>query len=221
MLYLLLGNDIQAKDQQIQKIKKETVPSKEAREFDWDTLYAAKLDAEELQKTLKNLPVTSGQRGVVIRNIESLSPANKNYILEFLSTKPDYLKLILESDFSSKGTARRAPTFIEKIKKQAKTMCFDSKDSQHNVFDVTNQIARRNSAGALKTLTQMFDEGTHPLQIMGGLLWFWGKEKNKISKENYQRGLNDLQETDLNIKRSRMAPEQAMEVLVVKLTELI
>ena len=51
---------------------------------------------------------------------------------------------------------------------------------------------------------------------MGGLVWSWGKARSFARRENFQKGLVALQEADLNIKRSRLAPQQALEVLVVK-----
>ena len=62
---------------------------------------------------------------------------------------------------------------------------------------------------------------TRTLQLMGGLVWFWGKLKQRISAEKFKKGLLHLQEADLNIKRSRIKAEYALEVLVVKLCLLI
>ena len=45
--------------------------------------------------------------------------------------------------------------------------------------------------------------------------------KPKVSGDNFKQGLFILQEADLNIKRSRLDPEHAIETAVVKLTELI
>ncbi|MBZ0166329.1 MAG: hypothetical protein K8I00_05930, partial [Candidatus Omnitrophica bacterium] len=68
-----------------------------------------------------------------------------------------------------------------------------------------------------KLLAVLLRDGTHPLQIMGGLVWIWGRLKNRISADNFQQGLRELQAADLNIKRSRLHPEHAVEILVTKL----
>jgi DNA polymerase III delta subunit len=57
----------------------------------------------------------------------------------------------------------------------------------------------------------------HPLQVMGALVWYWGKEGRHLGKERFGRGLKALEEADLNIKRSRLDPQYAVEKLVVEL----
>ncbi len=61
----------------------------------------------------------------------------------------------------------------------------------------------------------------HPLQIMGALVWYWGKEGKACGKERFERGLKALEEADLNIKRSRLEPQYAVEKLVVELGLLL
>jgi DNA polymerase III delta subunit len=89
------------------------------------------------------------------------------------------------------------------------------------VFDMTKLIAAGRPKDALKMLSDFYSEGVHPLQIMGGLVWFWGKEGRLLQKEKFERGLKALEEADLNIKRSRLDPEYAVEKLVVELTGLL
>ncbi len=83
------------------------------------------------------------------------------------------------------------------------------------------RVMANDPAQALKILNELLEEGIHPLQIMGGLLWFWGKEKFRLKGDRYNKGLLVLQEADLNIKRSRLLPEHAIEVVVVKLCSLL
>ena len=52
---------------------------------------------------------------------------------------------------------------------------------------------------------------------MGALVWYWGKEGKACGKERFERGLKALEEADLNIKRSRLDPQYAVEKLVVEL----
>lgn len=82
------------------------------------------------------------------------------------------------------------------------------------------KIMLRSPAEALKMLTQLLEEGSHPLQILGGLVWFWGKSRERLSPAQFKKGLLALQEADLNIKRSRTRPEHSLEILIVKLASL-
>ena len=85
---------------------------------------------------------------------------------------------------------------------------------------MTKKMTSGNGAEALQILNRLYDDGAHPLQIMGGMVWAWGNERSRVSAENFEKGLRELQDADLNIKRSRLNPEQAVEILVVKLASL-
>jgi DNA polymerase III delta subunit len=56
---------------------------------------------------------------------------------------------------------------------------------------------------------------------MGALVWYWGKEGKTLGQERFERGLKALEEADLNIKRSRLNPQYAVEKLVVELGLLL
>ncbi len=211
MTYLFLGQDTLAKDVKLTELKKQFLKTKEAFEFDLETLYAQTLAADELKKSLLNLPVVSKKRVVVIKDAHKLSPYNKGLIEEFTSDAPDYLILILDSEIWE-----AKDSFVKKISPFAKVTAFEQRP-ELNVFALTNTIAMRNSMESLKILTQLLVKGDHPLQIMGGLVWYWGKSKDRMPSERFKKGLLALEETDLNIKRSRLKGEYALEVLIVKL----
>ena len=135
-------------------------------------------------------------------------------ILEFIGNKADYAVLILETEED------QTDSFIKKLRPLVKTVEF-SKQAKLNVFDLTRVISEHRSAEALKILAQLQSQGDHPLQIMGGLVWFWGKSRGKLSVSRFENGLKALQEADLNIKRSRLEPDHALEVAVIKLCSLV
>jgi len=124
--------------------------------------------------------------------------------------------LILDSDEASPKNS-----FLKNISSFAKVMRFGSDAVKMNVFDMTRRMENRDSPGALKILEKLMSGGDHPLQIIGGLIWFWGKSKNRLSGDQFKKGLLVLQEADLNIKRSRIKPEYAVEIAVTKLSSLI
>jgi len=215
MIYLLLGADINAKDKKIAQLKKEYLGSLEALKFDYESLQAIKCDSDELKKSLLSLPTVAPKRVVVIRFAQKLSTHNKEIILEFIQRKEDYLVLILDwADDHTKNS------FLNKISPSAKTLSFFG-DAAHNVFDMTRAMGSRQPAQALKILDTLLEEGNHPLQLMGGLVWYWGNSRNRMAVDRFKKGLTHLQEADLNIKRSRINPGYALETCVVKLCSLI
>ena len=80
---------------------------------------------------------------------------------------------------------------------------------------------RSRASEALQILANLYAQDVHPLQIMGGLVWFWGKQRQKISTERFKKGLAALHKADLNVKRSRLKPEYAVEKVVVELSGLL
>ncbi len=214
MNYLFLGSDGPAKDQKIGEIKKK-VFKVNTFEFDYEVLHAHKLDSSDLKKALLALPAIAEKRLVVLRQIDKLNPHNKELILEFLRQDTAHVDLIFESDESETSTV-----FLKELAKSAQVVHF-KKEIPSNVFDMTNAISARKPAEALTILGNLLTDDIHPLQIMGGVVWFWGKSKNRVSVENFEKGLRVLQDADLNIKRSRVKPEHALEMAVVKLSSLI
>ena len=211
--YLLSGEDSLGKDQKIEDIKSKVLLTKEAKEFDCEILYSYKLNAEILKKSLIAVPAVASQRVVVIHNIQKLDQHNQDIILNCLESKYTHLVLILSNDIADAKNS-----FIKQLTPLVKVLRF-SKGKKKNIFDLTNVMSKNNGTKALEVLHNLIDEGNHPLQLMGGLIWYWGKEKSKLSSESFERGLKRMQEADLNIKRSRLKPSEAMEVLVVQLME--
>jgi len=215
MVYLLLGEDFLSKEQKIFKIKKKIISSSQAEKFDYDLLYGSKLKPETLKKVLLSLPIISSQRMVIVKSSEKLSKHNIEIILKFIETREEKVVLVLDFDVEEAKNS-----FIKTLSQTAKIFKF-YKGKKKNVFDMTNLMARRNSKEALLILETLLSEGDSPLKIMGGLVWFWGKIRNKLSFKTFEKGLAFLQETDLNIKRTRVLPQYALEILVVKLTNLL
>ncbi len=212
MIYLFFGEDSETKNRHLVELKQKFFPQKEALEFDYEILYAFKLDSETLKKALLALPVLAPERLMVIREIHRLSPHNKELIVEFLKESSQHASIVLDSD-----ETQIDEDFIRKLKPSLKVVdC--SKGEKTDVFDLTRAISFGKSVEALKILDGILSEGVQPLQIMGGLVWFWGKSRARMQSAEYQKGLRALKEADVNIKRSRLEPGQALEVLVVKLS---
>jgi len=215
MIYLFFGQDYSAKDQKIREIKNKYLISDQAQHYDFDQLDGSKLSAEDLKKSLITLPVILKQRILLIRKIEKLTDQNKEILLTWINEKKAHGVLLLDSDAAELKNA-----FFKEISLSAQLFSF-SLGKKQNVFDMTRAIGSRNGTEALRILNELMEEGDHPLQIMGGLVWFWGKQKSVVSSDKFLKGLKFLQEADLNIKRSRLKPEYAVEMAVVKLVGMI
>jgi len=215
MTYLLLGEDEPKKNDRIETLKGQALRTPEARSFDGEIFYAAKLDPHDLRRSLLSLPAVAPQRFVLIHTCHKLTPRNKDVLLDFLKEEQDHVFLVLESSGWGPGDA-----FVKKLRPFVTIESFETAVPS-NVFDMTRLISRGRSAEALKLLFDLFGEGQHPLQIMGALVWFWGKQRARLDRKRFERGLRTLQEADLNIKRSRVKPDHAVEFAVVKLSALL
>lgn len=217
MIYFLLGEDTAAKDAKITAWKQEYLASPEAHNFDFETLSGIKCDPAVLKKTLIALPAIAKKRIVVLRDCHKLSEYNQKLIVEFAASNHEHLVLVLES--SQWEPTSGFVKAVHKTKSSAKVVD-TPRAAKQNVFDMSRAIGQRKSVEALKILSELDGDGIHPLQIMGGLVWFWGSERPRMSPAKFEKGLLALGEADLNIKRSRLKPQQAIELLVVKLCAL-
>ena len=215
MHILILGEDGETKQEKILDLKGKLLPSPDAKILDYEVLYGTKLDAATLQKTLKSLPAVAAARCLLLHDCHKLDPTCQQAILEFVGLPSPKVVLLMESN-----TWAPDSVFVKKIKPHVKIIDLLQKE-KGDVFEVTRAMGRKQVAEALKGLEELFSQGVHPLQIMGALVWFWGKQRTQLDKEQFEEGLIFLQEADLHIKRSRMPSEYAVELLVVKLCGML
>src|SRR3989338_8211720 len=97
MVYLLLGEDLKAKDARIVQIKSKSFPDLQALNLDLDSLDASGLTTDTLKKALITLPVLSAKRLVVLRNTHKLKPDDSAVLMHFLKHPADHVDVILES----------------------------------------------------------------------------------------------------------------------------
>ena len=215
MFYLFIGDDFLAKDQKISEAKKKALPTSAARQLDCETLYAEQCSRDDLIKSFVSLPVASAKRLVIVRNCHKLKEDKKEAILTYLKRKDIPIDVILDFDEepSDKNFLKTALSFSQVL--------YFKTQPVKNLFDMTNAMSARKPAEALKNLSELLKEGNHPLQVLGGMIWFWGKKKGSVSGEYFRRGLLAIAQADLNIKRSKIEPQYALEILVLKLCSLI
>ena len=216
MIYLLLGEDRPAKDQKVNEIKISCLSSDDARKLDYELLHAIKLDPDVLKKAILALPAVAKRRLILIRTAEKLSAHNQEIISDFIRSGDEHAALILDSDESAlKGG------FARDVMSVAEVTRFGRREKKNDIWGVTGAIEARDPGEALKILNTLLKDGDSPLRIMGGLVWFWGSMRNRVSADGFKKGLLVLQEADLNIKRSRLKPEYAVEIAVTKLSSLV
>lgn len=215
MVYLFLGEAGPKKNQRICDIRDKILPTADARQLDYEILFSKKIAASILKERLMSLPTVAPRRFVVLQDIEDLDEYNQTLLTEFLSSKPEHLVLVM----TAKSLSGKAD-FAKKIQALSQVVDFGQVKSG-TVFDMTRALERRQHAEALICLNKLLSEGEYPLKLIGGLIWFWRQKKGRISDAKFTEGLEALQEADLNIKRSRVSPDYAMEMLVVKLGMLL
>ncbi|MDD3374303.1 MAG: hypothetical protein PHY73_01085 [Candidatus Omnitrophica bacterium] len=210
MIYLLVGQS-PSKENKISEIKTSVLTSKESLSFDYEILHGHKLNDEILKKSLISLPSVSKKRVVLLRQAHELNARAKKIILSCQKDCDKTVDLILDADeWSTKDS------FLRTLGKAITVVNFEQK-KKADVFEMTRAIISNRKIDALKLLTQLIEEGNHPLKIMAPIVWSWKNSRNRISKERFRRGLMMIQDADFCIKRSRLSSEYALEVLVVKL----
>ncbi len=213
--HLFSGPDRQAKDQKILSLKSRWLTSSEALAFDFQTFYGSKLDLDAFQQSLASLPVSASKRVVILYDCAKLSARHQDFLKSYLANPYAHVVLILDTDEGDLKTA-----FFKAIAGHVEQVRFGVTASK-SVFDVTKALSQNQPADALKHMKELMDDGQHPLQLIGGILWFWKNNQLRLTADKKEKGLRLIQEADLNIKRSRLTAEQSVEVLVVKLSCLM
>lgn len=212
MIYLLLGDQNALKSQKIDELKNQFIGSNEELQFDYETLDGHKLDPAVLKKSLMSLPVVAKRRVIIVHACHKLSDHNKKMILDFSQSDEDKVVLILDSEHSASQN-----NFMKELCKVSEAISF-KKDKVQTAFDMGDAIMSRDPQEALKILFGLLESGQSPVWILGGLLSSWQYNKRRMSKDRYKKGLLELQEADLNIKRTRIDVQYALEIMVVKLS---
>lgn len=207
-VYLLIGQDIAAKETQLKKIKQEFLPP-ELQDFNLDLLYAKEISLKDIQERFLSLPLKSARRIIVIKDAHLLEEEACNFLLTF-SKKSDK-ELVLVLDFPQYDYKNK---FIKEISAYAQTLRF-KEILNPDTFALNRQIELRKTDSALRLLNQLLRNGEAPERILGGLRYAW--EKQDITSLSARKKLKLLLGADLEIKTGRLKPAFALEKLVVNL----
>ena len=215
MTYLIIGPDGPDKAARITALKNKYLLAPDSKNFDLDVLYALKLDPRELKETLHKLPAVSPARLIILHDCHKFTAEHKDIVFDFISSKAEHAVVVMESSqWSDKDS------FVKRIKKDVQVMTL-APAYEPNVFDITRAMEHRQYKEALSRLDDILKSGVYPLQLMGVLIWFWGQSRRRLNQKRYEEGLKYLKEADIDIKRSRIRPEFAMERLVVRLCTVL
>ena len=208
MVYLLIGQDVQAREDQLRKIKQEFL-SKELQDFNLDTLYAKEVILKDIQERFLAIPLKSAKRIIVVKDADSLDESCRDFFLAY-AKKPNkqlVLVLILEHyDYQD--------DFIKNISRIAKVLRF-KETVNPDTFALNRQIELRKTDYALRLLNQLLKNGEAPERILGGLRYAW--EKQGVQNLEAKRKLKLLLGCDVEIKTGRLKPAFALEKLVIGL----
>lgn len=211
MVYLLIGQDIAAKEIQLKKIKQESLPQ-DLQDFNLDTLYASEVTLKDIQERFLLIPLKSEKRVIVIKEADSLDEDSCNFLLAY-SKKP-LKQLVLVLDFQQYDYKDE---FMKAISAHALVMRF-KEITNPDTFVLNRQIELKKTDFALNILNQLLKNGEAPERILGGLRFAW--EKQDIAGQSAKKKLRLLLNCDIEIKTGRLRPAFALEKLVVNLCGL-
>ena len=208
MVYLLIGQDIAAKETFFKKIKQEFLPP-QLQDFNLDTLYAKEIILKDIQERFLSIPLKSAKRIIVIKDAHLLDQESRDFLLTF-SKKP-HKQLVLVLDFAQYNFRDE---FVKGISAYSRLLRF-KETVNPDTFALNRQIELRKTDSALRLLNQLLKNGEAPERILGGLRYAW--EKQNMQSLSARRKLKLLLGADLEIKTSRLKPAFALEKLVVSL----
>ncbi|MDD5690867.1 MAG: hypothetical protein PHC37_04140 [Candidatus Omnitrophica bacterium] len=208
MVYLLIGQDPQARESQLRKIKQEFLP-KELQDFNLDTLYAKELTLKIMQERFLAIPLKSAKRIIVIKDGDFLDEPSRDFLLSYAKKPNKQLVLVLTLEHYDYKDG-----FIKSISPFARIMRF-KETVNPDTFSLNRQIELRKTDYALRLLSQLLRNGEAPERILGGLRYAW--EKQGIQGQEARRKLKLLLGCDVEIKTGKLKPAFALEKLVVGL----
>jgi len=212
MVYLLVGQDIPAREEQLKKIKQEFLPE-DLQDFNLDTLYAKETNLKNIQEKFLAVPLKNAKRMVVIKDADFLNDACRSFIAAYAKKPDKRLVLVLTMEHYDRRDA-----FLNDISRSAKVMRF-RETPEPDTFALNRQIELKKADNALRILNQLLKKGEAPERILGGLRYTW--EKRADHGVTARRKLKLLLNCDVEIKTGRLKPVFALEKLVICLCSFI
>ncbi len=207
-IYLLLGDDIPAKETNLEKIKKQFLADN-LKDFNFDVLYASELSLRVIQEKILFLPFEATKRVILIKQVEDLKKDIKEFLVKFFQEPQDNLIFIFDSD-----DADLRDEFLSQISKSANIINVGTKPIA-DVFVLARNIEAKKVTLSLKILRKLLEDGERPERILGGLRARWQKDNRDVLQ--YKRRIGLFLKCDQEIKTGKAKPSYSLEQLVVKL----
>jgi DNA polymerase III delta subunit len=212
MVYLLLGQDIRAKNARLRQLKEQFLPRASA-EFNYAALYGKDLTLKALQENLAFLPVNNPQRILVIKDAQGIDEEPRAYLAEFAKGHPKEIILVIDIDDYQKKDG-----FVSAISRYARVERFQEASRKADAFTLGDSVAAGRADHSLRVLSQLLNAGERPEKILGGLRY--SLEKDGMAPADFKKKLKCLLTCDIEIKTGRLKPQFALEKLVVRLCGL-
>ncbi len=210
MVYLLIGQDLPAKDSALKRLKEEYL-SEGLQELNLDILYGKEISLKELQEKVMNIPAGPSIRIIVIKNAQSLKKELADFIFHW--SKKEDQKIILVLDIERQGKDELS----KRLSVRAKVLRFKEEITLSS-FDLSRYIEKGQVTLALKALRWLLQEEGKPEMILGGLRY--SLENQRLGREALRKKIGFLLNCDIEIKTGRLKPVFALEKLVINLCGL-
>lgn len=208
-VYLFLGQDTPAKAVLLNRLK-EKLLSQQTKEFNQDTLYAKEISLKQLQETFLFLPLKSGKRLVVIKNVQDLKDEARAFLIKYIKNPAPQVILVLDIE-----KAKPKDEFVEEVKRFSQ-VCHFSEEKSVDAFALGRQIALKKTALSLQILNHLFKQGEKPEKILGGMRA--SLLRNTTNLAEARKRIKLLLQCDLDIKTGKIKPSFALEKLIINLT---
>lgn len=214
--YLFLGDDEEAKQRKIDAIKSNYL-DEGFHDINYEVVYADDRDLTppRLNETLSYAPSSSKKRIVLIRRLRLLRKDNRDILLNYLKNPLPSLVVLLDAT-----GMKEDDLFLVTLGSLAKKINL-RKTKKLETFDLCRAVIAHNTSAAVKILNTLLGNREKPHHILGGLIWQWENMKDRLSLEQFQKGLQLLLYTDLRIKTGRMKENLALEMLIIRLSSLV
>jgi len=210
MNYLFCGSDIQVKTDRLNKIKKSFL-TPNLENFNFEVFYAKEIrDKSVFEEAFLRYPVKSKARVILIKEIDKLSSAIQDFLVDYLKKPYKHLVLILETEksFNLKDALFSRLKGLVEVEKSYPVKSLNS-------FDLYHAIEARRPDKALEILARILEFNKPPV-ILGGIAGYFKKSfARKDTKIKIL--LQALLEADMKLKTSSIRPEFILERLIVRL----
>lgn len=215
-VFLFLGDDDTGKKIRIDSLKAQYL-DKDLKDIDFEIVYSdyKELNPKRFDEILSYFPTNPAKKRIIfVKKIEALNKDNRNILLKYLKSPLKSIVLLLDSD-----KLEIDDPFIGELKPFVKIFNF-RKQRKVDVFDLTRAIVAHNDVSALRILNLLLKNQEKPQNILGAIFWQWQNSKNNLSLDKFREGLRLLLDTDIKIKTGRLQEELALQLVVIRLTDL-